>query len=228
MYSAHQKRSTEKQGALKEKRQKMAQKYSTIIFDLGGVIIDLDKSRCIEEFRKLGYDNVAEMLGNYRQTGEFLALEEGRITAAEWRDIIRTRTGRSLSDKEIDDAFNAFLVAIPLRKLQMLAALRKKYTVVMLSNTNEVMFEGRIPEMFLEVEGKPMEEYFDKIYVSYKMSMTKPSPEIFLAVSSDLGIRPEDALFIDDSAANISAAAQLGFNTMLVEPYTEFSEKLSI
>lgn len=200
--------------------------YRTIIFDLGGVIIDLDKSRCIEAFRKLGYDNVDDMLGNYKQSGEFLALEEGRITAAEWRDIIRGKTGRNHSDKEIDDAFNAFLVAIPRPKLRMLAELRKKYRIAMLSNTNAVMFEGRIPEMFLEVEGKPMEEYFDDIYVSYRMNKTKPSPEIFEAVAADMQISPAEALFIDDSASNISAASQLGFQTLLVEPYTDFSAKL--
>ena len=81
--------------------------------------------------------------------------------------------------------------------------------------------------MFLEVEGKHMEEYFDDIYVSYRLKMTKPSAEIFEAVAADLGIRPEEALFIDDSAANIAAAAQLGFNTMLVEPYTDFYDKLT-
>lgn len=204
----------------------MIHEYRTIIFDLGGVIIDLDKSRCIEAFQKLGYDNVADMLGNYKQSGEFLALEEGKITAAEWRDIIREKIGHNHSDKEIDEAFNAFLVSIPQKKLQMLTELRKKYRVAMLSNTNAVMFEGRIPEMFLEVEGKPMEEYFDDIYVSYKMNMTKPSPEIFEAVAADMQISPEEALFIDDSASNISAASQLGFQTMLVEPYTDFSAKL--
>ena len=205
----------------------MARKYNTIIFDLGGVIIDLDKSRCIEEFKKLGYENVADMLGNYKQSGEFLALEEGKISASEWRDIIRKRIGGKHSDKEIDDAFNAFLVAIPQAKLQMLSELKKHYRIAMLSNTNEVMFEGRIPEMFLKVEGKHMEEYFDDIYVSYRLKMTKPSAEIFEAVAADLGIRPEEALFIDDSAANIAAAAQLGFNTMLVEPYTDFFDKLT-
>lgn len=205
----------------------MAREYNTIIFDLGGVIIDLDKSRCIEEFKKLGYENVADMLGNYKQSGEFLALEEGKITASEWRDIIRKKIGNEHSDKEIDDAFNAFLVAIPQAKLQMLSELKKHYRIAMLSNTNEVMFEGRIPEMFLEVEGKHMEEYFDDIYVSYRLKMTKPSAEIFEAVAADLGTRPEEALFIDDSAANIAAAAQLGFNTMLVEPYTDFYDKLT-
>lgn len=205
----------------------MVRKYNTIIFDLGGVIIDLDKSRCIEEFKKLGYENVADMLGNYKQSGEFLALEEGKITASEWRDIIREKIGNEHSDMEIDDAFNAFLVAIPQAKLQMLSELKKHYRIAMLSNTNEVMFEGRIPEMFLEVEGKHMEEYFDDIYVSYRLKMTKPSAEIFEAVAADLGIRPEETLFIDDSAANIAAAAQLGFNTMLVEPYTDFYDKLT-
>lgn len=210
-------------------RQKsMTREYSTIIFDLGGVIIDLDKSRCIEAFEKLGYGDISGMLGNYKQSGEFLALEEGRITPAQWRDAVREKVGRPLSDMEIDDAFNAFLVSIPQAKLQMLSALRGKYRIAMLSNTNAVMFEGRIPEMFIEAGGRPMEEYFDDIYVSYRMKMTKPSPDIFRAVSSALGVPPCETLFVDDSAANIAAASQLGFNTLLVEPYTDFSAKLSV
>ena len=95
----------------------------------------------------------------------------------------------------------------------------------MLSNTNKVMFESKIPELF-KVDGLRIEDYFDDFFLSYKMGLTKPSPEIFIKVAEQLGINPCEALFIDDSQANVDAASRLGFQTMCVEPYTDFSDKL--
>ena len=199
--------------------------YTTIIFDLGGVIINLKKQNCIDAFKALGYDSVDKMLSEYRQDGEFLALEEGRVSPEEWRNIVRQSISSPVTDEQIDDAFNAFLVDIPIEKLRMLRALKSKYRIAMLSNTNKVMFESKIPELF-KIEGLTIEDYFDDFFLSYKMGMSKPSPEIFIKVAEELGIEPNEALFIDDSQVNVDAAAKLGFQTMCVEPYTDFSDKL--
>ena len=203
----------------------MEQKYSTIIFDLGGVIINLKKQNCIDAFKALGYNSIDDMLGEYKQGGEFLALEEGRLSVEEWRESVRKNLSAPVTDKQIDDAFNAFLVDIPVQKLRMLQLLKTKYRIVMLSNTNKVMFESKIPELF-KVDGLRIEDYFDDFFLSYKMGLTKPSPEIFIKVAEQLGINPCEALFIDDSQANVDAASCLGFQTMCVEPYTDFSDKL--
>ena len=199
--------------------------YTTIIFDLGGVIINLKKQNCIDAFKALGYNSVDKMLSEYRQDGEFLALEEGRVSPEEWRSIVRKNIPSLVTDKQIDDAFNAFLVDIPVEKLRMLRTLKTKYRIAMLSNTNKVMFESKIPELF-KIEGLTIEDYFDDFFLSYKMGMSKPSPEIFIKVAEKLGIEPSEALFIDDSQVNVDAAAKLGFQTMCVEPYTDFSDKL--
>lgn len=203
----------------------MKKEYTTIIFDLGGVIINLKKQNCIDAFKALGYNSIENMLGEYKQGGEFLALEEGRLSPDEWRNNVRKNIASPVTDKQIDDAFNAFLVNIPVEKLQMLRLLKTKYRIVMLSNTNKVMFESKIPELF-NIEGLTMEDYFDDFFLSYKMGMSKPSPEIFIKLAEELGIEPCDALFIDDSQANVDAASKLGFQTMCVEPYTDFSKKL--
>lgn len=203
----------------------MEQKYSTIIFDLGGVIINLKKQNCIDAFKALGYNSIDDMLGEYKQGGEFLALEEGRLSVEEWRESVRKNLSAPVTDKQIDDAFNAFLVDIPVQKLRMLQLLKTKYRIVMLSNTNKVMFESKIPELF-KVDGLRIEDYFDDFFLSYKMGLSKPSPEIFIKVAEQLGINPCEALFIDDSQANVDAASRLGFQTMCVEPYTDFSDKL--
>lgn len=203
----------------------MEQKYSTIISDLGGVIINLKKQNCIDAFKALGYNSIDDMLGEYKQGGEFLALEEGRLSVEEWRESVRKNLSAPVTDKQIDDAFNAFLVDIPVQKLRMLQLLKTKYRIVMLSNTNKVMFESKIPELF-KVDGLRIEDYFDDFFLSYKMGLSKPSPEIFIKVAEQLGINPCEALFIDDSQANVDAASRLGFQTMCVEPYTDFSDKL--
>ena len=203
----------------------MMREYTTIIFDLGGVIINLRKQDCIDAFRALGYASVDKMLSEYRQDGEFLALEEGRVSPEEWRAIIRKNIAKPVTDQQIDDAFNAFLVDIPIEKLRMLRALKSRYRIAMLSNTNKVMFESKIPELF-KIEGLTIEDYFDDFFLSYKMGMSKPSPEIFIKVAEGLGIEPCEALFIDDSQANVDAASKLGFQTLCVEPYTDFSDKL--
>lgn len=203
----------------------MKREYTTIIFDLGGVIINLNKQNCIDAFKELGYSSIDKMLGEYKQGGEFLALEEGRLSPEEWRDNVRKSIASPVTDKQIDDAFNAFLVDIPIEKLQMLRLLKNKYRIAMLSNTNKVMFESKIPELF-KIEGLTIDDYFDDFFLSYKMGMSKPSPEIFIKVAEDLGINPYEALFIDDSQANVDTASKLGFQTMCVEPYTDFSDKL--
>lgn len=203
----------------------MMREYTTIIFDLGGVIINLKKQDCIDAFKALGYASVDKMLSEYRQDGEFLALEEGRVSPEEWRAIIRKNIAKPVTDQQIDDAFNAFLVDIPIEKLRMLRALKSRYRIAMLSNTNKVMFESKIPELF-KIEGLTIEDYFDDFFLSYKMGMSKPSPEIFIKVAEGLGIEPCEALFIDDSQANVDAASKLGFQTLCVEPYTDFSDKL--
>ena len=205
----------------------MKPEYTTIIFDLGGVLINLNRQNCLKAFRELSYDSIDMMLGEYRQKGVLLALEEGRISPEEWRESIRRCVSVPVTDKQIDDAFNAFLVDIPVEKLRMLRRLKEKYRVVMLSNTNKVMFESKIPELF-KIDGLRMEDYFDKFFLSYEMGMSKPSPEIFIRVAKELGIEPQEALFVDDSLANIEAASKLGFQTMHVEPYTDFSDKIII
>ena len=199
--------------------------YTTILFDLGGVIINLKKQNCIDAFKALGYDSVDKMLSEYRQDGEFLALEEGRVSPEEWRNIVRQSISSPVTDEQIDAAFNEFLVDIPVEKLRMLRTLKSKYRIAMLSNTNKVMFESKIPELF-KIEGLTIEDYFDDFFLSYKMGMSKPSPEIFIKVAEELGIEPNEALFIDDSQVNVDAAAKLGFQTMCVKPYTDFSDKL--
>lgn len=194
-----------------------------LLFDLGGVIMNLRRENCVEALEQLGLKDADEMLGLYCQTGPFMQLEEGKITPAEFRAEIRRRIGCEVSDAEMDDAFNRFLLGIPVERLRALESLRKQYKIYMLSNTNAIMFDSKIKTDF-QIDGKNREDYFDGMCLSYEEGCAKPDLQIFHNVLDKFGIKAEETLFFDDSQANLEAAACLGFRTWLVEPGTEFME----
>ena len=122
-----------------------------LIIDFGGVLIDLDRQRCLENFRKLGLPDVEVMLDLYHQQDFFQKYEKGLITSAEFREVIRGKIGKPVTDAQIDDAWNSFLVSIPTFKLDLLLELRKKYVVYLLSNTNEIHWQWSCLHAFRSV-----------------------------------------------------------------------------
>lgn len=194
-----------------------------LLFDLGGVIMDIRRENCVKALEQLEVSGIGEMLGVYCQQGAFLQLEEGKITPAEFRDYVRGKSARTLSDEEIDTAFDAFLVGIPVTRLHALESLRNHYKIYVLSNTNAIMYNQGIRREF-EKDGKHREDYFDGICTSFEEGVAKPDRRIFEAVVRKFGIRPEETLFFDDSQTNLDAAAELGFKTWRVAEGTEFME----
>jgi len=194
-----------------------------IVFDFGGVLIDLDRNACINAFIQLGLKNVEEYLSDYKQNGIFKKLETGEISSEQFRDEVRNITGKPLSDEEIDNAWLIFLLDVPDEKLEMLLNLRKKYRVFMLSNTNAIHIDNTLSKAF-DRNGHVFDDYFEKAYFSYKTGYAKPDKEIFEFMLNDAGIKAEETLFIDDSEANITVAKELGFKTFQPKPFEDFSE----
>lgn len=189
---------------------------STLIFDFGGVLIDLDKERCIQSFKNLGFKDVDKYLGDFVQSGVFLQLETGQITPNDFRNEIRKLIGNPVTDEQIDKAWGSFLLDIPSEKLDMLLELRKKFKVLMLSNTNAI----HIPfseNLFLQHKGLPVQAYFDKRYLSYEVGEVKPGEEIFRFLLEDANVKAENCLFLDDGLKNIEQARAMGFNTYWVQ-----------
>jgi HAD superfamily hydrolase (TIGR01509 family) len=195
---------------------------STLIFDFGGVLIDLDMNQSILNFKKLGVENVENYLSNFGQSGFFMQLEKGKISADEFRSEIRKMTVNSITDKEIDDAWNAFLVRIPSEKLDIVYELRKKYRVIMLSNTNAIHFPYA-EQTFFSYKNRSIDEYFDKCYRSYDMKMAKPDAEIFEAILSQEQVAANRCLLLDDGPKNIEQAQKLGIQTYFVDPKEDLS-----
>ena len=194
-----------------------------IVFDLGGVLITLDRDEAVNRFKKAGLENAAELLNPYHQKGIFLELEEGKLSKEEFYDAVRKEAGTFISDETIDYGWMGFLKELPEYKLTMLEDLKEKgYRLYLLSNTNPVIMDWAFSPAF-SPQGKTIDEYFDKLYLSYQIGCTKPHPEIFQFMFNDSGMIPSESLFIDDGIANTEMGKQLGMKTYLAENGEDFS-----
>lgn len=185
-----------------------------LLFDFGGVIISLSKSNAIKRFKEIGFLDIDKYLGEYRQEGIFLEYETGKINREDFLKEFRRLGNNNASMEEIDSAWLAFLLEIPQYKYKLLRELRKKYNVLLLSNTNPSVSAWARSESF-SPEGKPIDDFFDKCYLSYEIGCAKPEKEIFDFIIKDSNIKPEETLFFDDGPSNIEAANKLGFQTYL-------------
>lgn len=180
-----------------------------IMFDFGGVIIDLDKERCLLSFGRLGVD-VDGCLGQYVQGGIFSRMERGEAGADEFFRTLRGKSGRAaLSDGQIAAAWNDFLAGIPAERLECLARLKRKYRLFLLSNTNELHWRYAEANCFTRC-GHTAGYYFEKAFLSYEMGLAKPDKRIFLRAIEDADVNPGETLFIDDSRDNCAAAHDAG------------------
>jgi epoxide hydrolase-like predicted phosphatase len=191
----------------------MMKDIKNLIFDFGGVLINLDRTACREAFEKLGIESIHEsVLDDYRQKELYMQLESGNISAAAFRASMRRLSDQDLTDQQIDDAWVSILGDIPDYKLDWLLELRKQYHILLLSNTNSIHWQWSEQNRF-HYKGHKVDDFFDRIYLSYELHMQKPDVEIFKFVLQDSMITPESTFFIDDSPANCKAAESLGIQT---------------
>lgn len=185
-----------------------------LLFDFGGVIVDLRKDAAIAAFENLGLD-IRPFLGTFRQSGIFSALENGDISLDRFCHEVRKLAGRpELENTEIIAAWEAFLVGIPAERLQLLLNIRRHYPTYVLSNTNVVHWEQGKRDFF-SWQGHRLEDFFDGCFLSFEMHLQKPDPDIFKAVVGGMDCAAEEILFFDDSEANCEAARQCGLQARL-------------
>ncbi|MBO4487544.1 MAG: HAD family phosphatase [Bacteroidaceae bacterium] len=186
-----------------------------IIFDFGGVICDLYPQRCRDNFMRLGcqFDIFPTQYSQF--SGVFKQIDRGEITTEEFYDAIREQ-GKvySATNEMIREAWLSVLGDIPQERFEALSALRKKYSLYILSNANDLHWEYLSKEC-LDYRGENTVEWFKQIFLSYKMHLEKPEPEIYRAVLQQAGIKADESLFIDDNQLNLDVAAKEGIHTML-------------
>jgi putative hydrolase of the HAD superfamily len=194
-----------------------------LLFDLGGVIMDIEKENCIATLRRFGMTNPEAFLGDYGQKGPFLKIEEGAITPEEFYDELRQLfpAGSTVTNEQLKTAFNDFLTGIPVERLRRLEQLHKEYRIFMLSNTNPIMWYSKIDAEFRK-DGHDRDYYFDGCLTSFEAHCCKPADKIFLDVLSKFNLKASEVVFFDDSKANCEAAERLGFRTVWVAPGSEF------
>ncbi|MDL2245502.1 HAD family phosphatase [Parabacteroides sp. PFB2-10] len=191
-----------------------------LIFDFGGVIINLTRNRCIEEFAQLGVD-VHEQLEGYNHKELFMQLELGAISTSEFRNGIRLRSNLPMTDAQIDKAWINMLDDVSPVKLDILLQLHQQYNVYLLSNTNTIHWEWAEKEIF-SYKGHTIRDFFHKTYLSFELHMLKPNAEIYEYVLQDAGLNPRETLFIDDALVNCKAAEALGIHTYNAQPREEW------
>ena len=190
----------------------MDKKIRNIVFDLGGVLVDLDFKAAINGLQKAGFANVKEQLQAFDCEGIFQKFELGEMSADEFRSAIRENSTVSLTDEEVDGLWNAMLLEVPREKLELILHLRGKYMVYLLSNTNSFHWDYVCKNAF-NYRGFRVNDYFEETFLSYEMHLAKPDKAIFEKVLEEANLLPEETLFIDDSEANCKAASELGIHT---------------
>ncbi|MDR1895396.1 MAG: HAD family phosphatase [Prevotellaceae bacterium] len=198
-------------------------KIKNIIFDLGGVILDINRAGAVKKFKEIGLHNIEELIDPYRQKGIFLKIEEGSISREDFYAEIRKLIGRPVKNEDIDQGWLDFLLPVKQEKLDFISELRREYKVFLLSNTNAIIMEWAQSNTFSPA-GKPLNYYFDEMYLSYKLGCMKPDIEIFHKTIKLSGVNPSETLFIDDSRANTDAGNLAGFQTFWFKEGSQFQE----
>ncbi len=188
-----------------------------IVFDLGGVIIDLDVERTIHAFAKLAGKSISEIQQAYTQHPEFLMYEKGELTDDQFRTALRKILNIHAADHDIDLCWNAMLVDLPKPKLDLLESLKQEYTVTVLSNTNNIHLEYINNCMLHGNQFQSLDSFFHHCYYSHQVGKRKPEPEIYRQLLDETSFNPKQTLFLDDRLENLEAAAAFGIQTRQVE-----------
>ena len=199
------------------------EEIKNIIFDFGKVIINVETERVSAELIKKGVGNVDEVHDHLLKSKIYFGIETGEISPEQFRDEIRRISGDHLGDKDIDDTWNIMIRDIPPEREQLLRALKDRYRVFLLSNTNAIHYEF-YHHYFKEKFGYPLNDLFDKAYYSHQMGRRKPDPAIYRMVLDDSGLVAEETLFIDDKLKNVQAANSVGIKGFLLHPDTDITE----
>ncbi|HEV2480163.1 MAG TPA: HAD family phosphatase [Puia sp.] len=195
------------------------QGIKNIIFDLGGVILNLDNRRTEEAFARLGVKNLRQSFGLGHADSFFKDYEVGKITDQQFIDSIRTMGGLDgVTDQEIIDAWNALLLDFPAERIELLKALRKRYRIFLFSNTNSLHLAA-LRNIYTQTFGSgTLDDHFERTYYSHLLGMRKPERESYEHILRENGLRGQETLFVDDAIVNVEGAEQAGLKGLYLRP----------
>lgn len=181
-----------------------------IIFDLGGVIINLSYQATIDAFKAIGFDEFEEVFTQAAQVDLFDKLDKGLISPADFRNALRNLYKVNLTDQQIDIAWNAMLLDFPKHRLDLLLNIKQHYRTFLLSNTNAIHFVAYNQMLNNSFGFENLSHYFEREYYSHLVNMRKPDSEVFLKILDENGLNASETLFIDDSIQHVVGAQKLG------------------
>jgi len=197
-----------------------------IIFDLGGVIINLDVPRTINEFEKLGISDFEKSYNQLTQTPLFDQFDKGLISEDDFFNSLKKQFNLKQPIAELERAWNAMLLDFPGHRLEQLMVYKQRYNTFLLSNTNTTHireFEKTLSDAH-SVEN--LSPFFDRVYYSCRINLRKPDEEIFEFVLRDNDLEPEETLFIDDTLIHVQAARNVGIAAVHLPKNGEFKSLL--
>lgn len=206
--------------------------HKVFVFDLGMVLVSLYRKECVENFRLLGIEDAAAMIGNCSQDGPFGALEYGLISVEKFCDELAQISSKKVTEKDILNAWNSMIGETPVDLLNMIYRLRHEFgkTVCMLSNVNQPHIDNVMQNHFRQVAGRDIHDYFDALYLSHELHLKKPEPKIFETVGQSIhekfGFCGSDIIFFDDSRDNVDMAIRYGWDSIVVANTDETMEML--
>lgn len=189
-----------------------------IIFDLGGVLLNLDYNKTATAFKDLGFLNFDAMYSQFKADELFEKLETGKVSEQDFFTVLQKVANKPISNEQIVDAWCAMLLGFRAESLNYLKELSKKYKLYLLSNTNIIHLEAFHKIFEKQFGGGFLDDYFTKAYYSHSIGLRKPHKEVYEFIVKDAGISPTETLFIDDTPGNLPAAAEMGMKTHLFLP----------
>ena len=191
----------------------MSAKIKNIIFDLGGVVLDIDESIVYKELEKMGI-STSELAHSKEFIDIMSKFDTGIYTAPTFRKKTKALLGLGkMTDKRFDAIWNAMLLDIPRERVEAIEKIKKHYKIFLMSNTNVIHYDLYIRDLQLRFGYNEFDELFHKSYFSFAEHLEKPDPRFFELILDHEGLLPEETLFIDDTEKNIKVAQSLGINT---------------
>ncbi len=194
------------------------QPIKNIIFDLGGVFIDIHYHLTQKAFENLGITNFHTLFTQHHASDIFEQLETGKITEAEFYTAFRKETQSNLSDNEIKTAWNALLGRFSADKIEWLKSIKSHYKIFLFSNTNQIHFDAFIKLYEEDFGNSNFNDLFTKAYYSHIIGLRKPYPESFKYVLQEQKLNAAETLFIDDTLQNVEGAKIVGLQTIHLKP----------
>jgi glucose-1-phosphatase len=191
-------------------------KIKNIIFDLGNVIINIDFDLTYQAFEKLSSENLDLVYQKFNELKLWERYETGEMSNQTFIDTLRTELKLRASDEEIIQAWNALLLDVPIKRVELMKKLSKKYRLFILSNTSELHIIDVNRILHEQTGFKDLKDLVEHAFYSYEMGLRKPNPDIYMEVLEDCSAFAGDTLFLDDNLDNILSAQAVGMHCIHV------------